>query len=116
MLGPRIVLGLGPLAACVALFSVTSCSGDEFTGGAGAAGKSNTAGSASGGTDSGGSAAGGSSSGGDAGETSSGGSDVRIFRSEGRGGCVTIKFAKAVQRPERVNRGGASGFSFQRFD
>jgi hypothetical protein len=73
MLGPRIVLGLAPLAACVALFSLSSCSGAEFTGGAGAAGKSDTAGSASGGTASGGSSAGGSN-GGDAGEANSGGS------------------------------------------
>ena len=53
MLGSRIVLGLGPLAACVALFSLSSCSGAEFTGG-GTAGKSNTAGSASGGSGNGG--------------------------------------------------------------
>jgi hypothetical protein len=72
MLGPRIVLGLAPLAACVALFSVSSCSGAEFTGGTGAAGKS-MAGSEAGGADSGGSTTGGSSSGGDAGETNSGG-------------------------------------------
>ena len=77
MLGPRIVLGLAPLAACVALFSLSSCSGAEFTGG-GAAGKSNTAGSASGGTD----------SGGDAGETSSGGTPDP-GGSSGSGGSVS---------------------------
>ncbi|HEX2870679.1 MAG TPA: hypothetical protein VHP33_05470 [Polyangiaceae bacterium] len=63
MLGPRIVLGLAPLAACVALLGLSSCSGAEFTSGAGSAGKSSTAGSAPGGT----------ANGGDAGETNSGG-------------------------------------------
>lgn len=63
MLGPRIVLGLGPLAACVALLGLGSCSGAEFTGDASSAGKNSTAGST----------AGGSGSGGDAGETNSGG-------------------------------------------
>lgn len=87
MLGPRIVLGLAPLAACVALFSLSSCSGAEFTGGAGAAGKSHTAGSDTGGTDSGGSATGGSSSGGDAGETSGGSTDPG--GSGGSGGSVS---------------------------
>jgi hypothetical protein len=63
MLGSRIVLGLGPLAACVALLGFSSCSGAEFTSGAGTAGTSSTSGSTSGG----------SASGGDAGETNNAG-------------------------------------------
>jgi len=86
MLGLRNVLGTSPLAACGALFILSGCSGAEFTGGAGTAGKSSTGGSsASAGQDTGGSSTGGST--GDAGETSGGAPD--LGGSTGTGGTVS---------------------------